>query len=167
MSHLSQNVFQIAQRFSLDPMHLVLIILERYNPRISEILSAQWSNFYPKTYLILSGVKKSQNVIIRSPDILDAINKLPRVDSVKIFPYLTYSKVYHFIKANYSHLFNRFKKKKNCKVTHGYRYLNVEKISNDKVIRDILHHRSLRSGVYYKQNKEVSNGTTKKIQNRF
>lgn len=140
-------------------LSIAIELLIIYNCRASEVLSATWQNFYPGQFLILEGKKKSRNIIVRDRMILSKIDSLPRLDKSLIFPSLTYSILYHFCKKNFSHLFNRFKKKKKCLVTHGWRYLNVSKFDNDKIIRDILHHSSLKSGQYYKNNKgEKTNG---------
>lgn len=129
---------------------LIILILTIYNCRINEILKATWNNFYPDKFLILKGSKGSANVIIHDREILKAINKLPRIDNVLIFPFITYYQIYHEIKKKYSHLLNTISHRKNQKITHSFRYLNVSGIDNDNFIKDILHHNSTRSGKYYK-----------------
>jgi len=131
-------------------LSVVIAILSVYNCRSIEVLQAKWEDFYPGKFLILNGAKKSSNVIIRDRTILSAIQQLPKIDQNFIFPSITYSTLYHHVKRYYSHLFIRFKKRKNYKVTHGFRYENVSQIGNDEKIRDILHHRSTKSGKYYK-----------------
>lgn len=135
-------------------MEIVCSILETYNCRSIEVLSAKWENFFPGKFLILNGAKKSSNVIVRDRKILQQIEKLHHFNSTFIFPSVSYRKLYHHIKSNYSHLFVKWKKRKNLKVTHGFRYLNVSKLDNDEKIRDILHHRSIASGKYYKSSKK-------------
>jgi len=148
-------------KFSNTQLGLVLQILIEYNPRISEILTARWKDFYPGKFLILNGAKKSSNVIIRDREILHQIENLPQIDSTFIFPSITYSKIYHFIKSRYSHQFIHFKKRKNFKVTHAFRYENVSQLDNDEKIRDVLHHRSVKSGKFYK----LKQGDTKNGKN--
>lgn len=139
--------------FHNNQLSIVIQILSLYNCRSSEVLNAKWINFYPGKYLILEGAKKSCNVIIRDRIILTLIAELPRFHKTKIFNQITYNKLYHHIKAYYSHLFVKFRTKKYYKVTHGFRYSSVETIDNDEKIRDILHHRSVKSGKYYKSKK--------------
>lgn len=140
------------QANSVNQLAVIIEILKTYNCRASEALSAEWSNFYPNKRLILIGKKNSSNVIVRDRFILEMISQLPQLHSKLIFPAVTYSHLYHHVKRYYSHLFSKFKGKKNHKVTHGWRYSAVEDIDNDKIIRDILNHRSVKSGKYYKTN---------------
>lgn len=131
-------------------INLVLKILITYNPRISEILKASWQNFHPDRFLILPGMKRSHSVVIRDKNILSSISGLDKVDSVLIFKGVTYYHVKSIIARNYSHLFNLIQHKKNRKLTHAFRYLNLENIDNDEQIEVILHHRSERSNIFYK-----------------
>lgn len=146
------NIFEINDRlkFSAGELDIITEILRTYNCRSKEVLDALWNDYYPGQMLVLHGAKKSCNVIIRDRIILQAIENLPRIHSTKIFPSVNYFKLYRFIKSRYSHLFVEFKKRKKFKVTHGFRYLNVKQVENDEVIRDILHHKSTKSGKYYK-----------------
>ena len=121
------------------------------NCRASEVLSALWSDFVPERFLLLPGKKKSSNVILHDRILLRAINKLPRLHKDLIFPSINYYHLYRHFKQNYSHLYTQYKGKKYFKVTHGQRYENVSQFGNDEKIRDILHHRSIKSGKYYKQ----------------
>lgn len=131
-------------------MAIAIEILKTYNCRASELLNARWSNYHPDRFLILDGAKGSSNVIIRDRFILEMVSKLPILDKEKIFPSINYRRLYHHCKQHYSHLFVKFKKKKNLKVTHGFRYRAVEQVANEKQIRDILQHRSIKSGKFYK-----------------
>lgn len=152
-----KNIFDSIKLEEKNPvqMYIVLAILESYNCRASEILSATWNDFFKNQFLILRGKKHSSNVIIRDKLILNSIHNLDRLHSTLIFPSVSYYKLYRFVKANYSHLFEKFKKRKNFKVTHGFRYKNVSQFDNPEIIRDILHHRSTKSGKYYKINLKV------------
>lgn len=134
----------------ISQLSVAIEILRVYNPRASEILSAKWSNFFPDRFLLLEGKKHSSNVIIRDRVILQLIKRLPKIDDILIFPSLNYYHLYRHVKQYYSHLFKKWKKRKNYKVTHGFRYKAVEPIGIDTEIRDILHHRSTKSGKYYK-----------------
>lgn len=134
-------------------MALVISILTLYNCRAREVLNATWENYHPRKFLILHGSKGSSNVVIRDRILLHHIDKMPHFDAVKIFPAVNYWKLYRYVKKNYAHIFYKFKKGKNLKVTHGFRYLNVSNIDIDTEVRDILHHRSIKSGKYYKQSK--------------
>lgn len=142
--------WQLFSANSSDSYELIVSILIMYNCRINEILKARWSNFFPNRFLILEGSKGSSNVIVTDRIILKQIEKLAKIDSVFIFPFITYYQIYHTIKKKYSHLLNKISKRKNQKVTHAFRYINVSGIDNDKFIKDILHHNSTRSGKYYK-----------------
>jgi len=144
--------FLSTPNIEISEMAICIEVLKVENCRASEILSATWNNFYPDQFLILEARKNSSNVIVRDRFILSLISQLPRTHATKIFPNITYSKLYHHCKTYYSHLFTKFKKRKNFKVTHGFRYSAVEQVANETKIRDILHHRSIKSGKYYKLN---------------
>lgn len=150
MRHFS-NIEKIAS-FTFQPSQLSIAveILKLYNCRAAEVLSAKWEDFIPDYRLILEGKKRSANIIIHDRIILTAIARLPKVHSTKIFPSINYYHLYHHIKNNYSHLFLKWKKRKYNKVTHGFRYRAVERVANDEKIQDILHHRSKKSGKFYK-----------------
>lgn len=137
-------------------MAICIEILKTYNCRASEVLSSEWLHFDPHKFLILIGKKNSSNIVIRDRFILDSIALLPRLHATLIFPSVNYNKLYQHVKVYYSHLFTKFKKRKNYKVTHGFRYANVEQIGNETIIRDILHHRSTKSGKFYKLSKGAS-----------
>jgi len=141
---------------AFSQLELATQIILLTNCRASEVLSAHWSDFVPERLLLLPAKKKSSNVILHDRELLRAINKLPRLHNELIFPSINYYHLYHHFKKNYSHLFKKFKGKKNFKVTHGQRYANVEQFANEEKIRDILHHRSTKSGKYYKLKKGVS-----------
>lgn len=152
MSNKPLNIF-IAfdqNKYLGDHEKLILAILQKYNPRISEILSATWYNFFQDRFLILEGKKHSSNVIIRDSAILERISQLKRFDNVLIFPFTTSNRIQRLISRHYSHLFQKIQTKKNRKLTHAFRYLNIESVDNDEKIRDILSHRSIRSSSFYK-----------------
>jgi len=138
------------EKFKPNQLSIAIEILKTYNCRAAEVLSASWSDFDVNSFLILSGAKNSSNVIIRDRFILQMISELPRLDKDFIFPSLNYYHLYHHCKKFYSHLFVKFRGKKNFKVTHGFRYSAVEGVANETKIRDILNHRSIKSGKYYK-----------------
>jgi integrase len=138
------------EKFQISQLAIAIEILKTYNCRAHEVLSASWHDFDKNRFLILTGCKKSSNVVIRDRFILSLIDALPRLHSDKIFPSLNYYHLYRHCKKYYSHLGVKFKKRKNFKVTHMFRYENVSQIGNDEKIRDILHHRSVKSGKYYK-----------------
>ena len=140
----------IPEKHKNSQMAIVVEILKTYNCRASEVLQASWENFIPGSMLVLLASKQSCNVIVRDRFILSLISALPRIDNKKIFPSVSYNKLYHHCKVYYSHLFIKFKKRKNLKVTHGFRYLNVSQFGTEEIIRDILHHRSIKSGKFYK-----------------
>ena len=114
------------------------------------MLNAKWEDFQEGRMLVLTASKQSSNIIVRDRFILALVSSLPHLDDKKIFPSLNYYHLYHHCKKFYSHLFTKFKKKKNFKVTHGFRYRAVEEVANETKIRDILHHRSIKSGKFYK-----------------
>jgi len=127
------------------------------------LIKAEWKDYHPNQFLILSGLKRSSNVIVLDRFILAMISELPRTHSINIFPNITYSMLYHHCKKYYSHLFVKFKGKKNFKVTHGFRYRAVEALDNEEKIRDILHHRSIKSGKFYK----LTKGKTNELHTKF
>lgn len=150
MTQLNQNGTLQLLKFPQSQLAIVVELLTLSNCRVSEALSARWEDFFPCQRLVLRGKKKSANVIIHDRIILRAIDQLPRLDEEKIFPSINYYHVYRYCKKHKSHLFIKWKKRKYFKVTHGFRYRAVEKVANDEIIRDILHHRSTKSGKYYK-----------------
>lgn len=135
---------------SANIFYLITEILQVENCRISELLAAKWSNYHAHRFLILEGKKKSAPVVIRDRELLRKISTLPHTTDDFIFGSVNYRQVYHFIKSNFSHLFEDIKTRKNRKVTHAFRYINCRAIDNDQEIKVILHHNSLRSGKYYK-----------------
>jgi hypothetical protein len=151
------DLFQILNNPTtpISQLSICIDILKSYNVRCSELLSSSWELFYPEQFLVILGKKRSSNIIIRDKIILSQIDKLPRIHPTLIFPSVSYNILYHQCKTYYSHLFLKFKKRKNYKVTHGFRYQNVSQFDNDTIIRDILHHRTISSGKYYKSNKGV------------
>lgn len=140
----------IANRTEANQMAICIEILKTYNCRASEVLKAEWKNFDQDSFLVLIGSKKSSNIIVRDRYILSLISALPKINDQFIFPTISYSKLYHHCKTYYSHLFTKFKKRKYFKVTHGFRYSAVSRFDNETIIRDILHHRSTKSGKFYK-----------------
>lgn len=129
---------------------IILEILSIYNCRISEILSATLDNYFPGRFLILKGKKRSADIVITDRQILQSIDNLRIFSSNKIFDGVSYIQIYRIVKLNYSHLFRKFKKRKNDKVTHGFRYLNILNIKDIDSIKTILHHNSKKSQEYYK-----------------
>lgn len=128
----------------------VVEILLIYNSRISEILNLKYDGIYPDKYIILPGAKHSKDVIIRDREILRSVQNLKANGSNFVFYPVNYYQVYHYLKKNYSHLFKNILIKKNAKVTHAFRYLNVSTLGNDKLITEVLHHNSNRSAIFYK-----------------
>ena len=143
----------VPETHRISQMAICVEILKTYNCRANEVINANWKNFKPELMLVLESSKQSCNVVVRDRFILNLIDDLPRLDKNLIFPSVSYSKLYHHCKVYYSHLFVKFKKRKNLKVTHGFRYLNVSQFGTEEIIRDILHHRSIKSGKFYKPNK--------------
>jgi len=152
--------------FFCEREKLIIDILSIYNCRISEVLSAEFCNFKSDKRLVLKGKKKSDDIIILDRLLLNRISKLPVLDSRFIFYPTTYRRMYKLIKSNYSQIFARFRNGKNCKVTHGFRYLNCEDIEDVETIRTLLHHKSRKSQKYYKQKgflKVKKNESVKKL----
>lgn len=150
------NILTINKNFaevnlkSQDQLFIISEILRIENCRASEILSATWQNYHAQRFLILQGKKKSASVIIRDRIILKMIDNIPRTHDQLIFPNINYRQVYTYIKSKFSHQFENIKVRKNKKVTHAFRYINLRAIDNDENIKQILHHNSRRSGKYYK-----------------
>jgi len=139
--------------FELD---LCLYILKHYNPRISEILDATRKDFYSGRFLILRGKKRSRNIIIRDPAILEMVKFLLSDGREKIFQNLNYKLIYRETFRRYGHLINQVKSRKHRKVTHAFRYINIDNINDDSYIRDVLNHSRISTQQYYK-NKLRSN----------
>jgi len=147
-----EKLFQelASAKLPISQLSVAVEILIIYNCRASEVLCATWDNLEEGHRLVLRGKKRSSNIIITDRILLAQIESLPHLDEKLIFPSLNYYHLYHYCKKHYSHLFVKWKKHKNYKVTHGFRYRAVEKVGNDEIIRDILHHRSTKSGKFYK-----------------
>jgi integrase len=143
-------------KFSGPKEDLIIRILEEYNCRVSEILLARWVNFYPDKYLILPGLKRSRSICVRDKAILSLISELPRHNSEFIFKPISYQRIYTLCNRLLNDKVNKYKKRKNKKVTHFFRYENVAQLDNDKIIQDILHHNSARSSGYYKTKQKGS-----------
>jgi integrase len=148
------SIFKAIQSdLSISPqMRVALSILESYNCRASEVLSARWDDFFPGKFLFLRGKKKSDDIVVRDRTILFDIRYIERSTSPLIFYLLSYNKLYREVKSKYSHLFIKFKGKHNYKVTHGFRYLNAQFSNDERRVKVILHHASLRSGKFYNKN---------------
>lgn len=142
----------LSEKTYSERLRIALLILERENCRAKEVLSAEWKNFYPGKFLILKGSKKSADIICRDTAILNLISSLSTNGSPKIFYSLDYNKLYRVVKQHYSHIFIKWKGKKNFKVTHGFRYLNANLTNDSKQVKSILHHNSLTSGSFYNKN---------------
>ena len=127
----------------------VIEILHIYNCRISEVLEAEWKNFFPQQFLILRGKKKSENIIITDRLILQAIANFNKSHNRFIFHYVKYKDIYNYLKNTLKGEISRFKKRKNNKVTHYFRYSNVAKLNEEGYIKTILHHKSVKSQKYY------------------
>lgn len=140
---------------------LISDIVIEYNCRANEILRAKWKNFYPDQFLILEGSKSSQPVIIRDKILLEKISKVPRVDEKFIFGFITYNCFYHYFKRYKSHLFPAIKNRKNKAITHAPRYYAIREITDDKIIKTILHHNSIKSQQYYKRRMQYENTQTR------
>lgn len=137
-------------RFIDQQSKIVITILQLYNCRISEVLDSTWKEFHPDKFLIIKGKKRSANIIVRDRELLKEINSLQRHSSEKIFCFTYYLRIYRYILRYFPDLVNQVQHTKNKKVTHAFRYKNVSGIVNDGIIMDILHHRTERSGKYYK-----------------
>lgn len=133
-----------------NQLFIISEILRIENCRVSEILSATWQNYHARRFLILQGKKKSASVIIRDRILLKMIDGIPKTHDDLIFPNVNYRQVYNFIKSKFGHQFDCIKVRKNKKITHAFRYINLRAIDNDENIKQILHHNSRRSGKYYK-----------------
>jgi integrase len=129
---------------------IVLLILSTQSCRISEILSAVWSNFYPGRVLILKATKHSRDVIVRDREILSMIDQLPHIHPEKIFWPIDYQRMYRLVKRNYSHIFLRYRGRKNYKVCHGFRYTSIDGIADRQAAQEILHHRREKTQDYYR-----------------
>lgn len=132
-----------------DELDIILQILTIYNPRISEILSLTRSQIVPNKFAFLRGSKGSSDVVIRDREILAALVALSKDRQDKIFVYTSYHNVYAYIKENMSNIINSVNHKKNFHVTHAFRYLAVAVAMEEKTVKAVLHHNSVRSNHYY------------------
>lgn len=138
--------------YKQDHLAFISYLLLKYNLRCSEILDARKSNLYYPHFIIFPGKKKSSNIVIRDEFVLNYFNKLVPVTKDKFFDTVNYASVYNYFKRNFSHLFLSYKSRKNLKVTHGPRYYFSRLTNDPEFVRDILYHRSIKSGAFYNNN---------------
>ena len=151
MSKSAINIFdaiKISKTFS-PQLKIALMLLEEYNVRASEALSALRINYHPNRMLIIKGNKHSGDIIVRDRQLLSMIGELPVTSNELLLPDLSYGILYRVVKQNYSHLFSKFKSRKNHKVTHGFRFLNANLSDDPSSVKSILNHNSKSSGRYY------------------
>jgi len=132
-----------------EELRTITDILTVYNCRITEILNLTKSYFFLPKFVVLKGLKGSNDIIIRDRLILERLKELSTKRENKIFVNNTYKQVYNFINRNYSYLIGKIEKKKNNKVTHCFRYSAVNNITDEQTIKTVLHHNSLKSNKYY------------------
>lgn len=130
---------------------LILYILKRYNPRISEILNANKTDIIGEKFLVLTGAKGSDNVIIHDEFLCSSLSKLPIFANGKIFN-SSYNSIHRYIHTYYCDDI-MVNSKGNNKVTHSYRYKNAQLFQKSKRVPDeiksLLHHKSTKSQTYY------------------
>lgn len=140
----------LAHRCTDERMRLIILILQDYNCRISEVLEAEWSNVITNNCFILKGKKGSEDIIIRDRTLISCILNLTRFHRKFIFYPVTYHNVYLFIKRNFPSLVNSIRRRKYKAVTHAFRYPASVLVEDENTTKVILHHKSLKSQVYYK-----------------
>ena len=133
----------------IQEMPLICAILELYNPRIIEILRLRKKDIFQNKFVVLPGAKKSSSVVIRDRELVARIVKLSLERTDVIFIHSPYTKIYRFVRNNYSHLSDKIKINKNRKITHAFRYLAVANILDDNIIKPLLHHGSKKSNKFY------------------
>lgn len=132
---------------------LVIEILKVYNCRVQEVLNATWEDFFPGKMLILKGLKKSANIIVRDRIILSCIAQLYKWEKDKIFPNVNKQKVQRAMLRHYPGIVSAAGRSKRRRITHAWRYLAARIVQDEKQTQDILHHRSVKSQSYYKSKK--------------
>lgn len=143
-------MFHLNQKPHFDfKLNIIYQILLVYNCRISEILTAKWSNFVENKFLILEAKKKSNNIIVRDRIILKQIKQLPVAHNLFIFAFVNYKNVYNYLIQNNLVNQNKVLLNKNQKITHYFRYQNVDVNYSDETNKVILHHKSKKSQTFY------------------
>lgn len=132
-----------------DNLLFISYLLLKYNLRCSEILAVKKSDLHYPYFIVFPGKKRSANVIIRDDFVLNYFKKLVPVTKDKFFDTVNYHSIYNYFKRNFSHLFVQYRNRKNFKITHGPRYYFAQMSDNPEIVRDLLHHRSVKSGVFY------------------
>lgn len=150
-TELLDTLRSVANKQHNQLIDCVIQILFLYNCRINEVLNARWSDLRGNKFLLLRGSKKSQDIIIQDRVLISQISNLRHSSDIYIFHPLTYYHVYRYVKTNFSHLFLKYKTKKNEKITHGFRYLNAESFNDESSLKALLHHNSTRAQRYYKR----------------
>lgn len=147
------NIFDVDRltavaRESLE-IEVILDLLILYNPRALEILRLVKSDVVQDRFLIIRGAKRSQDIIVRDRELMSKINRLAKKRTDRLFISTTYGYLYRYIRLNFGDLIKCIDKKKNCKVTHLFRYLNTLGINDESSLKALLHHNSKSSQKYY------------------
>lgn len=142
-------------KYNKDHLLMISYLLLKYNLRVSEILDVKKNDLKYPHFIIFRARKKSSNIIIRDNFVVNYFYQMLPYTKKEFFYFINYNNIYHYFRKNFSHLFKDFKSSKNNKITHGPRYYYAHLTNEPELVRDILNHRSLRSGKYYnKQLKE-------------
>lgn len=130
---------------------VIYYLLKQYNFRISEILKINIHNKTPDGYFIVP-ISKCDDVFLLSDNIIDdyiAFNPISK--SGNIFN-ASYKMVYNFFLKNHANDII-IKGKGNNKVLHAFRYKKAKLYKDHnlegKVLQTALHHKSLKSQIYY------------------
>ncbi len=130
---------------------LIISIMRSYCLRVSEVLNLSLSSLFPPDKIIVKISKVNEYFIICNRDLFIQLYSLFSLNSNKSFT-VSYKQLYNYIKRNYPKIILR-NYKKNNKVTHSFRYIGAKEMyrafGNEKVIKSLLHHKTISSQKYY------------------
>jgi len=135
----------------LGQMNTILLIQERYNFRISEVLRLSSNCLMPDFNISVKLSKCTAYSIIRDEEIWNLLSEIFAHNINKSFT-IPYKSYYWYLSHYHSNLIIR-KKNGNNKVSHSFRYKKAQQLqSNDApemLIKAQLHHQSKKSQKYY------------------
>lgn len=126
-------------------------VLFIYCIRFIELYNCRIDNYIEPDRFILFGAKSSGSTIIYLPGSSNIVNALSYENTPYLFPSITYKIVYSALKT--INLDSSIMKERNMSALH-YARKKIDTLTRgvlpDRVISDLLHHRSANSSIYYR-----------------
>ena len=148
---LEQSFSQVIISDIPERCELIMKIQERYSFRISEILRLNIESLFEDFKILIKLSKTNDFIFIRDIEIYTQLEKFFNLTPTKKLE-ISYKEYYYFLLKYHPekiiHVENHSKK-----VTHSFRYRNIRNIQkvnpNPKVLKAVLHHKSVKSQEYY------------------